>query len=289
MRCLWRDCGKHGSRIEHRCGFATAPQRNSLNCTSNLLGIYLPVQMEYDSITALHYAAYRPALHGPILAACLEEGSAFERGLDVGCGTGQSAIALAAYCERVIGVEPSAAMLGNALPHPKLTYLPHNGQDFDFEANTFDLIAFAGSLYYAKSQTLLDEVIRIGKDGSKIIVYDFDIPLEGILEKLGADLAARPESGYNHQADFSSLDQTNLKVEKRLNQSLSFEIAVADLAHLLLSIGAHYNLLAAALGRADLYDTLANKLFVLYTSGSLLVEAKTYATVYTIVKANNLC
>ena len=42
---------------------------------------------DYDNITAYHYSFYRPALHLPILESCLE-GKYFEKGLDIGCGTG---------------------------------------------------------------------------------------------------------------------------------------------------------------------------------------------------------
>lgn len=240
--------------------------------------------MEYDPVTAFHYAAFRPDLHGPILAQCLGAGKIYATGLDVGCGTGQSAIALSTNCEKVVGVEPSTAMLEKTLSHPKVSYLLFNGRDIDFPENTFDLIAFAGSLYYAKSQSLLDEVLRVCKDGGKIIVYDFDISLEGILGSLGADLAAIPESGYDHQVDFSGLTQPGLTLEKRLKTSLPLEIALTDLAHLLLSVKAYYCALVATFGRDGLYDSLVKKLFVLYTSESTLVQAKAFATVYTQAK-----
>lgn len=51
-------------------------------------------------------------------------GAAFGRGLDVGCGTGQSPIALANYCRQVVWIEPSEAMLQKSIAHPSIAYRP---------------------------------------------------------------------------------------------------------------------------------------------------------------------
>jgi ubiquinone/menaquinone biosynthesis C-methylase UbiE len=51
----------------------------------------------YDQVTAGHYAAYRPALHSLILRRVFSDADSFDVGLDGGCGTGHSAIALAAH------------------------------------------------------------------------------------------------------------------------------------------------------------------------------------------------
>ena len=52
----------------------------------------------YDSFTAMHYAAYRPPLHEVILDKTIE--GKFDLGLDVGCGTGTSSIALASFLQQ---------------------------------------------------------------------------------------------------------------------------------------------------------------------------------------------
>jgi len=51
----------------------------------------------------------------------------FRVGLDAGCGTGHSAVALAKYCERVFGLDPSQSMLDVAQRHPKIAYLKGSG------------------------------------------------------------------------------------------------------------------------------------------------------------------
>ncbi len=76
----------------------------------------------YDSVVAEHYAAFRPPLHRLILERMIRPNESFQTGLDVGCGTGYSAIALAKYCDRVFGLEASQPMLDRARQHPKITY-----------------------------------------------------------------------------------------------------------------------------------------------------------------------
>ncbi|MEO9894623.1 methyltransferase domain-containing protein [Aurantibacter sp.] len=76
---------------------------------------------DYDTINAEHYAAYRPPLHQVILEKCLQK-KTHNIGLDIGCGTGNSSIALAKFCNRVIGIDPSKSMLERALLHAIVSY-----------------------------------------------------------------------------------------------------------------------------------------------------------------------
>lgn len=239
---------------------------------------------EYGQITAFHYSAFRPSLHLQILKECLEGGDEHCLGLDVGCGTGQSSIALTNYCKKVIGIEPSKEMLEKSIKHPSIEYSHYNGNYFNFQKDYFDVITFAGSLYYAKSQQLLDEVIRVGKDASKIIIYDFELSLDNILEKLNLDSTLKQKSNYDHQVNFNGLNQNSIKVEKEFKKSLSLEISMGNISHLLLSSKDNYSLLLETFGRDNIYNKISQKLYLIFKSKSILVEAKTYSTVYQTLK-----
>jgi len=239
---------------------------------------------EYDQITAFHYAAFRPSLHSQILKKCLEEGDEYFLGLDVGCGTGQSSIALTNYCKKVIGIEPSKEMLEKSIEHPRIEYHPYNCDYFDFPKNFFDLITFAGSLYYAKFQKLLDEVVRVSKDASKIVIYDFELLLDDLLEQLNAASTWKQQSKYDHQVNFDGLDLKGLQVEKTLKNSLSLELSMENVSHLLLSSKDHYSVLVETLGRDHLHHKISQKLRLLFKSESAFVVAKTYSTLYQTVK-----
>ncbi|MEM9545206.1 MAG: class I SAM-dependent methyltransferase [Bacteroidota bacterium] len=237
---------------------------------------------EYDQITASHYAAFRPSLHAQILKECLKEDD-YDLGLDVGCGTGQSAIALSKYCNKVIGIEPSREMLEKSISHSNVEYRHYNGYSFDFPDAFIDIISFAGSLYYAKSQQLLDEVLRVSKRTTRIIVYDFELVLDRILEELNVYPTQKAAPNYDHQVNFDGLKQKRLKVEMQLIKTSSLEILMENITHVLLSSRDNYSLLSKSFGRDDLYDNIVQKLHIHLKSESAHIPANIYATVYQII------
>ncbi|WP_425237889.1 class I SAM-dependent methyltransferase [Ulvibacterium sp.] len=239
---------------------------------------------EYDQITAFHYASFRPSLHLPILKECLEGGIQHPSGLDVGCGTGQSSIALTHFCKKVKGVEPSKEMLGKSIQHPRITYSYYNGQYFDYRDSLFDLITFAGSLYYGKSQQLLDEVIRVGKKNSRIIIYDFELSLDMVLQRLNLEPSLGQDSNYDHEVHFNGLNQEHIALEKEFKGNLQLEISISNVSHLLLSSKDNYNLLLESFEKNDLYQTVLQELRSRMNSENMVVDAKTYSTVYRIKK-----
>jgi SAM-dependent methyltransferase len=239
---------------------------------------------EYDHITAFHYSAFRPPLHKMILDECLENTGKFCMGLDIGCGTGQSSIALTNFCNKVIGIDPSEGMLKKSIIHPNIEYRPYNKRDFNFVDDLFDLATFAGSLYYAKSQKLLDEVVRVTKCGSKIIVYDFELLLDVIIEKINLNNLFREKSLYDHQVNFSELNQEKIQLNKKSENHLSLEISISNLSHLLLSSKDNYNILNRFLGKENLYKKVNEQLYSKCKTEKILIDAKSYLTVYQNIK-----
>lgn len=100
----------------------------------------------------------------------MDKDASFCNGLDIGCGTGQSSIALSNFCDQVIGVDPSREMLSKSLTHGNVTYKYSNCLHFNFPYRYFDIITLVGSLYYAKTQQLLNEIVRESKRSAKIII-----------------------------------------------------------------------------------------------------------------------
>jgi ubiquinone/menaquinone biosynthesis C-methylase UbiE len=239
---------------------------------------------EYDQITATHYSAYRPPLHSKILNEYFEENGTHNLGLDVGCGTGHSSVALAHYCNKVIGIDPSPDMLQKSIPYSKIEYSFCNTNKLDFANDYFDIITFAGSLYYAKSQELLDEIIRVSNHSAEIIVYDFEILLEEILDKLNLVGDSKHKSEYNHEANFSGLKQKNIKVKKVLVNSFSINISISNLSHLLLSSKDNYRVLTKNYGDDTIHSKVTKKFVAILNADVIPVKAKTYLTSYMVVK-----
>lgn len=239
---------------------------------------------EYDQITAFHYSAYRPTLHSKILIDCFGENGEYSCGLDIGCGTGHSSIALSHYCSKVFGIDPSNEMLSKSLTHPRVEYGLFNPKNLDFENDYFDIITFAGSLYYAKSQQLLNETIRVSAYAGKIIVYDFEIYLEEILSKLDFERDLNHKSDYDHRANFSGLNQHNIKIDKELTKPYSVNLSISNLSHLVLSSKDNYCILTKFYGNKNIHRKVSQKLHSVLKAEIITVEAMTYLTTYSVVK-----
>ena len=235
---------------------------------------------DYDAVTAFHYAAFRPALHNRILSKCLNSTPKHNNGLDIGCGTGQSAIALTNYCHKVVGIDPSADMLSKTISHPRVKYLEHNDPQLPFLEQEFDIITFAGSWYYAKSQILLDEVFRVSKPGAIIVLYDFEISLRKLLMELGVPVNQIGTVIYDHDADFSGLNNDAMEYSAKVHETMMISLKTEQLSHLLLAQKDQYELLEGLLGSDHLFENTKNQLRQLEGKMEIEVPANLYYTIY---------
>ncbi len=237
---------------------------------------------EYNDLTAYHYREYRPPLHIPILKKCLDQGRTYDFGLDVGSGTGHSAIALSHFCGAVMGIEPSSAMLQKAIKHPRVSYTNYFDDDIVSKDSVFDVITLAGSLYYAKSQALLDELIRVGKKEATIIAYDFDLQIGEILAKL--DFLSGAENEYDHEADFSGLISEGVSFLGKHKEVTHVSINPSDLAHILLSLKEVFIFLRKKHDSPTLYEEVVKRLVNISGNVNFNIQVVLYHTTYEVLK-----
>jgi SAM-dependent methyltransferase len=208
----------------------------------------------YDSTAAEHYAAYRPPLHPRILERLVGPSEEFASGLDVGCGTGISSVALARHCRSVTGIDPSVSMLERAEPHPRVVYRSGTVAVLGaLPGSPFDVVAFAGSLFYTKSEELRRGLLGLCREGAHWLVYDFEILLDPVLAALG--VRVRPEaSDYDHTVDLSDWDGFETVIRGR--DRIRLEVRSVAMVHLLLSDSNRHDALAERHGNTDLLGTL---------------------------------
>ena len=211
----------------------------------------------YDTTSAKHYAAFRPALHGLILDRAIHPGEFFRNGLDVGCGTGYSAIALTKYCGKVFGLDVSQAMLDLAQGHPNVTYVQGTGDALNFPAHAFDIVTFAGSLFYTKTAKLRSELVRVCQPGGTIIVYDFNILLKDILFAVGID-SPLDSSDYDYHASLS--DCAEIVTESKCIEQLQLKLSEQEIAHLILADSIYYDAISKRFTFGDPFATLVDAL-----------------------------
>lgn len=212
----------------------------------------------YDSATAKHYAAYRPPLHRLILERVIGPSESFESGLDFGCGTGYSAIALADYCNHVYGVDMSQQMLDFAEPHPSVTYASGTVESFgSLPGQPYEIVTFAGSLFYVKSEALRKALMSACSLGGTVITYDFKVLIDELMGDIA--VAVSPDtSEYDYDLGFSDWDEfeaTAVEADK-----VRLDVSPAEAAHVLLSDSFRYDALQGALGDQNVFENLVSRL-----------------------------
>ncbi len=203
----------------------------------------------YHSEIAVHYAAYRPPLHSDILSRVIQS-QRFTKGLDIGSGTGHSTLALANFCEETHGLEPSRDMLKLAISNVGVQYHIFDTTYIPFPNDTFDVITFAGSLFYCKSQKILDEVLRVSNPTAIIIVYDFEVLMTEILAHLDFLTDIQPLA-YDHTINFSGLEEAGIVEDYSFRDQAKITVSPLELSHLLLSDHQVYQSIVAQKLAAD--------------------------------------
>ncbi len=237
---------------------------------------------DYDKIIAHHYSSYRPPLHDLILLKSLPSGRVYTSGLDIGCGTGYSTVALKKYCDKVIGIDPSQEMISLANRHPHIRYIQGELIDQSFDNHVFDVVTFAGSLYYAKSQPLLDKLFSITQPGTQIIIYDFDIDLSLILHSLQYQIVVHEKEQYNHKEDFSGLHTEGLIKLSSKQEKITVDITLENLTHLLLSSKHNYSAMTSKYGSEHLESKITDALEKSLASTSTNINATLHWHIYEV-------
>ncbi|MEE9314326.1 MAG: class I SAM-dependent methyltransferase [Rhizobiaceae bacterium] len=231
----------------------------------------------YNEQVAFHYAAYRPALHEQILAEALTS-QTIKTGLDIGCGTGRSTIALAKYCNHIFGIDPSQDMLNRATLDKSVRYLLGRGSDIPMPDKSVDVVTFAGVLSYTNNAETLDELRRVCMPNALIIAYDFEIVLDDIIAAVLPNFNVKI-SDYNHAE--------NLEGEKGIDtitsdsKKVEFEAGPKHTAHILLSDSNRFDAFTKAFGSKDPFPQLVKEIVMLNLDNSL--EAQLYYSVHRLV------
>lgn len=237
---------------------------------------------EYDKITAYHYSAYRPPLHTLILRNYLRK-RRFKNGLDIGCGTGLSSVALKHFCKTTVGIDPSTSMLSKTIPTTGISYEHFDGEHLNFNPGIFDIITLAGSWWYGKSQILLDEIQKVGTSEAQAIIYDFEVLFAPIYNALDLNIPSS-SNDYEHFVDFLNFDSSDFGLITKESQEISLKITAKELGHLLCSEKKVLNLLKVKYKTSNIFEELIHELNKIYLKDEIKILAKSYYTDYSIIK-----
>lgn len=129
------------------------------------------MHLDYDEL-AVEYAAHR-TVHPEVLRQLIETGRVYagSKVLEVGCGTGNYAVALAkatgCHCW---GVDPSVAMLAEARRRdPLLEFSRGEAESLAFEPGFFDVVYSVDVIHHVNNRAgAFDEAARVLRDGGRV-------------------------------------------------------------------------------------------------------------------------
>jgi SAM-dependent methyltransferase len=132
---------------------------------------------------AAHRPGYPPALVARVAALCPRQGLAW----DVGTGNGQAAHLLAAHFQAVRATDASAAQIGQATPHHRVTYAVAREDDSGLDAGSADLVTVAQALHWFDLTRFYAEVRRVLRPDGVVAAWCYgrvhvDTPVDRVVD-----------------------------------------------------------------------------------------------------------
>jgi SAM-dependent methyltransferase len=156
--------------------------------------------------------------------------------LDVGCGTGRIALALAEEADEVVGVDPSEEMLaeGRARSHGSIAFVRACAEALPFANGRFERAVARLVLHLVDRDRALPELLRVLAPGGRLLVATFRpehfdrIWLAPYFPSLGAiDRARFPEpavlAGELARAGFDTVRQVELTQHASIGRGEALE------------------------------------------------------------------
>jgi SAM-dependent methyltransferase len=124
---------------------------------------------------AERYAAGRPYFH-PFVVRHIKDFLSLKgllsRALDVGCGTGLSALALKEVAARIVGVDAASSMLRQARADARIAYAVALAERLPFGASEFDLLTLSQVCHWLNREQFFAEAHRVLCVGGWLVIYD---------------------------------------------------------------------------------------------------------------------
>ena len=128
-----------------------------------------------ETSAAERYANGRPYFHPEVMARIWHKLALTHRmpfALDVGCGTGQSALALTELADEVLGIESSAAMVEQTVSRDKLRFELGMAESLPVDTASVDIVTVSSAFHWFHKSEFLDEAKRVLRLGGRLVIYD---------------------------------------------------------------------------------------------------------------------
>lgn len=122
------------------------------------------------------YRAFRPTYPATLYAWLAAQCETHTAALDCATGSGQAALGLAEYFDRVIATDTDAAQIASATPHPRIQYVVAAAEDLDVDAGPFDIVTVAQGAHWFDLEVFYTRVAALLAPGAVIAIWGYSHP-----------------------------------------------------------------------------------------------------------------
>jgi ubiquinone/menaquinone biosynthesis C-methylase UbiE len=130
---------------------------------------------DYFSKQACEYTRYRPHYPIQLFEYLAELTMEHQLAWDCATGSGQAALGLAGYFEKIIATDASDKQIANATAHDRITYSVAPAEKTEIAFGSVDLIVVAQALHWFDLDQFYGEVRRVSKSGGVLAVWSYSL------------------------------------------------------------------------------------------------------------------
>ncbi len=145
------------------------------------------------SVQADDYAKFRPTYPDTLFNFLASVSPGREVVWDCATGSGQAALSLTKYFNKIIGTDISQALIDKAEKHQKITYRVTPAESTGLEDQSVDLVTVAQALHWFEYDKFFPEVQRVLKKGGIFAAWGYthlttDAPVQKLTDYIHNDL-----------------------------------------------------------------------------------------------------
>jgi len=130
---------------------------------------------DYFSAHAQNYANFRPQYPESLFSTINEFCACRDLAWDCATGSGQAAIGLASYFERIVATDASKNQISEAIDHAKISFKTEKAEETSFLSQSIDLIIVAQALHWFDFEKFFKEVKRVLKSDGVFAVWCYGL------------------------------------------------------------------------------------------------------------------
>ena len=130
---------------------------------------------DYFSKQASEYTRYRPHYPAPLFEYLAELVIDHQLAWDCATGSGQAALGLVKYFEKIIASDASDEQIANAVAHDRITYVVAPAEKTEITSGSVDLIVVAQALHWFDLDRFYAEVRRVSQEGGVLAVWSYSL------------------------------------------------------------------------------------------------------------------